>query len=234
MPVPMSMTDTPGARRRPVRVAGDAHDAGEGLDQRVVAGVAGQRPGLAEGADGAVHQARIGRLQVVVAEAARFQAAGPHRMHQHVDLVGQPAHHVDAPAGVAMSMPTLRLLRFTARKAVPMPWLAGDSHLRASSPPTGRSTLITSAPKSPSSWVQNGPAMFCVRSRTVMPLRMSVMCGMSLWAIVETRGVAVSKSIQAEPLPSNPVHARAGCSDASWGQNHHVPPRSTRNQAGGA
>src|SRR2546428_604128 len=45
----------------------------------------------------------------------------------------------------------------------------GGPHARASSPRPGRSTLTTSAPMSPSVWVQNGPATFWVRSTTTIP-----------------------------------------------------------------
>src|SRR3989441_9839136 len=45
----------------------------------------------------------------------------------------------------------------------------GGPHARASSPRPGRSTLTTSAPMSPSGWVQNGPATFWVRSTTTIP-----------------------------------------------------------------
>ncbi len=42
---------------------------------------------------------------------------------------------------------------------------------RVSSPPFGFSTLITSAPMSASSIVQNGPAIICVKSSTLTPSR---------------------------------------------------------------
>ena len=41
--------------------------------------------------------------------------------------------------------------------------------MRVSSPAPGRSILITSAPRSPSSWVQLGPARILVKSSTRMP-----------------------------------------------------------------
>ncbi len=43
-----------GALRRPVRLAGDVHEAGHALHQVVVAGALGVRPGLAEAGDRAI------------------------------------------------------------------------------------------------------------------------------------------------------------------------------------
>ena len=45
----------------------------------------------------------------------------------------------------------------------------GGPQVRVSSPAPGGSTLITSAPRSPSIWAHSGPASTRVRSRTRMP-----------------------------------------------------------------
>ena len=54
-------------------------------------------------------------------------------------------------SGSARSSTTERLLRFRLRKYVLSPSRHGGPQARVSSPPPGRSTLITSAPRSPSS-----------------------------------------------------------------------------------
>ncbi len=64
-----------------------------------------------------------------------------------------------------------RLLRLTAAKEAlirPVPRIA-----RRSSPRPGRSSLITSAPRSPSNAAQYGPAMTRDRSRTRIPFSMA-------------------------------------------------------------
>src|SRR5690349_11137230 len=62
----------------------------------------------------------------------------------------------------------LRLLRLTDMKYVDSP-PANGGQPRVSSPLPGSSTLITSAPMSPSSMAQYGPAKTRVRSSTRMP-----------------------------------------------------------------
>lgn len=59
------------------------------------------------------------------------------------------------------------MLRLTLRKYVLSPLTVTANFLESS--PSGGSTLITSAPRSPSSMVQNGPAMTLDRSRTLTP-----------------------------------------------------------------
>src|SRR5579872_2095899 len=78
-------------------------------------------------------------------------------------------------------MVTDRLFRFAARKYalsdVSLPCSSrkkGGANLRVSSPFPGRSTLITSAPRSPSIWVQKGPARTLVKSRTLTPCKAPV------------------------------------------------------------
>ena len=67
----------------------------------------------------------------------------------------------------------LRLFRLQARNVALCPFHSGGFQLRVSSPDPGDSTLITSAPKSPSSIVQYGPARFRDRSSTLVPRRVS-------------------------------------------------------------
>src|SRR2546425_2304162 len=73
-----------------------------------------------------------------------------------------------SPSGALRLSATLRLLRFTAMKYVASPPTNGGQR-RVSSPLPGSSTLMTSAPISPSIIVQKGPARTRVRSRTRAP-----------------------------------------------------------------
>src|SRR5258708_4640429 len=73
------------------------------------------------------------------------------------------------PAGTARFSVIERLLRLAARKYADSPPANGGPQLRVSSPPEGGSTLMTSAPMSPSIMAQVGPASTRVRSSTRMP-----------------------------------------------------------------
>src|SRR4029450_10057450 len=61
-----------------------------------------------------------------------------------------------------------RLLRFTARKKAPMSGLRLGPGCRGVSP-SGGSTLMTSAPRSPSCWAAHGPSTTVVQSMTRTP-----------------------------------------------------------------
>src|SRR5712692_2782879 len=74
------------------------------------------------------------------------------------------------PSGAFMLRVRLFLLRLTERKYVASPPAKGGQP-RVSSPLPGSSTLMTSAPMSPSDIEQNGPARTRVRSMTRMPAR---------------------------------------------------------------
>src|SRR4029453_2127705 len=73
-----------GADRRAARLAGDGHDAAEGLHQRLVAGAVLARAGASERRDRAVHQPRVDRRQLVVAQAEGLHRAGPEVLDQDV------------------------------------------------------------------------------------------------------------------------------------------------------
>ena len=81
-----------------------------------------------------------------------------------------------APSGSFRSIAIDRLLRFTWRKYADSSPANGGPHRRVPSP-SGRSTLTTSAPRSPSIMVQYGPARIWVRSSTRMPARGRSGCG---------------------------------------------------------
>ncbi|CPM74670.1 Uncharacterised protein [Bordetella pertussis] len=77
-------------RGRAVGLAVDAHQPAHGLGAGVVARQAAQRAVGAEAADAAMHQARKGLAQRVVAQPPLLQRAGLEILHQHVG-VGQQA-----------------------------------------------------------------------------------------------------------------------------------------------
>ena len=81
----------PHPRRRAVGVAGDAHDAGKCLDQRVIAWIPGQRAGFAESADGAIHQTGVAGFQVIVPQTPGFKAPRTGGMDQDIGLAGETA-----------------------------------------------------------------------------------------------------------------------------------------------
>jgi hypothetical protein len=83
MPVVRSRNDTP-ARTGGPPVAGDGHDAAEGLHERLVAGAVLARAGAAERRHRAVDQLRIDGRQRVVAQAERLHRAGAEVLDQDV------------------------------------------------------------------------------------------------------------------------------------------------------
>src|SRR6185369_6205372 len=105
----------------------------------------------------------------------------------------------------------LRLLRFTDMKYVASPPTKGGQ-LRVSSPFPGSSTLMISAPMSPSIMVQKGPARTRVRSRTRTPLSGPLAVGMLLSfpdALGETAGDgvhALAGVARATPEDARAVH----------------------------
>src|SRR5688572_23319383 len=74
-----------------------------------------------------------------------------------------------SPPSRFRSSDRLFLLRLKAMKVALSRPQNGGAHARASSPRPGRSTFTTSAPMSPRTCVQNGPATFWVRSTTTRP-----------------------------------------------------------------
>jgi hypothetical protein len=74
--------DDAGGRRPGMTV--DADDAGIGLTQRIVAGKRAHRTNFAEAADRAVDQPRIFLRHIIVAQAARLDTAGLHRMDENI------------------------------------------------------------------------------------------------------------------------------------------------------
>ena len=79
-----------------IRLAGDRHQAGRGLDDEVVAGSVGEWAIGAVAADGQVDQARIEAVQLVVGEAKPRQAADAEVLDQDVAPREQPRQHLAA------------------------------------------------------------------------------------------------------------------------------------------
>src|SRR5688572_9114992 len=97
------------------------------------------------------------------------------------------------PSGLARSTVTDFLPRLAQAKYADSPvslpaasFSHGGPKARESSPFPGRSTLITSAPRSARFWVAQGPASTRVRSRTRTPSRMRRFGGTGFNAIVGT------------------------------------------------
>ena len=90
-----------GARRhrRHVAAAGVGDKPGEALDQHVLAGAIDIRPLLAVARAGAVDDARVDRLEVLVAVAEARKHAGAKILHHHVGLFGHVHEDRRAPFG---------------------------------------------------------------------------------------------------------------------------------------
>ena len=148
-------------------LAGDAHQTAERLHQQVVAGQLRAAGGsAAEAGDRAVDQRWVLDPQRARSRG-RARRAAPGGSSRPARPRSAPAR---APApdrrGRARSSTTLRLLRLTASKYVAWPWSSyGGPHVRVSSPIPGRSILVTSAPRSASIIVANGPARTREKSR---------------------------------------------------------------------
>ncbi|GJE59985.1 hypothetical protein MPOCJGCO_2094 [Methylobacterium trifolii] len=95
-------------RRRPVRVAGDVHDAGFALEDQVVARPVRVRSGQAEARDAAIDQAGIVLPQPLEAEAEPVHRPGPEVLDHHVGGGGQPQDQV--PAGRRLEVDGAALL----------------------------------------------------------------------------------------------------------------------------
>ena len=74
------------------------------------------------------------------------------------------------PRGSRSESASERLPAFAERNIVPSPFQNGGPQARPSSPVSGRSTLITSAPSAARIWAQYGPAIDVVTSSTRMPV----------------------------------------------------------------
>ena len=76
-------------QRRPVGLAGDAHEPAHRLQQQVVAGQARGALGGAERGDRARHKARVALAQRVAAEPPRGHQAGAEGLDQHVGALAE-------------------------------------------------------------------------------------------------------------------------------------------------
>ena len=85
--------DVEGNRRRAFGRADQVQHAAQRQIVEVVGRVVTVRPVLAEPAQGAVHEARIERLQRVVVAAQPLHHAGPKALDQHVVFFGQSVQH---------------------------------------------------------------------------------------------------------------------------------------------
>ena len=161
----------PGLRRRTAGVAGDAHHAAHRLRDQVEAGPLRPGTGLAEAGDAGIDEARVVGAERRVVDAEARRDARPVVLDDDVGAGSELAEELDDRRGSSGSARPTRLLRFMLMKPrLSSPFSLKPIALRDWSPPSGGSTLITSAPMSPSSMQQKGPAMTWLRSRTRRPL----------------------------------------------------------------
>ena len=162
--------DRRGARRhrRPVGVAGQvgeaAHRRRDAAEPRPLA----VRARLAEGRDAHHHQPRVHRAQLVPAEPPPFHRARAEVLGQHVRAAGQPLDERLAIRLAQVAGDRLLVARLD-EPPVREPLAGGGPRRRRSSPRPGCSTLITSAPNSPSRVQQKGAATKVARSSTERP-----------------------------------------------------------------
>ena len=160
-----------GLQRPPVRLAGDRHQPAHGLQQEVVARQRGRRlrrrPERGHRAGDEARVARRAQRVAVEAPARRSAPAGRTRSAR------RPARPAPARArdrlverGPARSSACCGSGRGSRSLS---PSCQGGPQARVSSPPSGRSTLITSAPRSPSSIAASGPASTREKSATRIP-----------------------------------------------------------------
>ena len=133
-------------------------------------------PGLAEAGDRAGDQARVDRGAGWRGRGRIWRARRPcssRSRHRRRRPARGPAAW---PSGVAMSIATARSCRGWSsgnrRRRGSLPSAScrnGGPQWRVSSPAPGRSTLITSAPRSASSCPHHGPARIRASSTTLMP-----------------------------------------------------------------
>ena len=114
--------------------------------------------------------------------------AGPEVLEHHVRAGEELPEHGLAGLGAFRFSVMLFLLRFTDMKYVASPPTKGGQ-ARVSSPLPGSSTLMTSAPMSPSDIGQNGPASTRVRSMHAHPA-----CAAGLTGVRSSRGDAACAS----------------------------------------
>ena len=142
------------ARRRPVRLADDGAPAAHGLADAAEAGALGVGPVLAEAGHAHHDQAGVSRR--------RSRAPGPSlpACPGGSSRSGcRPWRSAAAPAPGPRPAQVERHRLLVARDHLPPDRRAAGPRPRMGSPAPGGSILITSAPMSPSSWPQNGPAI---------------------------------------------------------------------------
>ena len=146
------------ARRRRDRVADDVAQAAHRLADRAEAGAARVGPGLPVAGDADHDEARVGGGELLPAEVPFLERARAEILDQEVGLRGE-LEQEPLPLGLAQVERDRFLVarddRPPERRARPA-FCRPQS--RIGSPCPGGSILMTSAPMSPSSWPQNGPA----------------------------------------------------------------------------
>ena len=137
------------------------------LDHRIVNALVRIRSGLAEAADRHVDDVVAQSPNDAFAETHPFDRAGTEVLHEHVGARNQALQrrHARRALQVEHERAFAAIGRNETRRQAGRD---SDPRLRTRSPPGG-STLMTSAPWSPSIIVATGPEIMLVRSRTRTP-----------------------------------------------------------------
>ena len=149
---------------RPLRRAACAHQSGHALRDEIEATPVAIGTGLPETRNRRIDQAGVARRQGSPREPQPFERAWTKVLDEDIGCVDEAEERC---------LPVLTLQVERDRSLVPIPdqercaFVADKRGIeRASSPPSGRSTLMTSAPWSPSSIAQYGPDKWLERSMT--------------------------------------------------------------------
>ena len=169
MPVSESPMRDADPDRRQVGVAGERPQAAHRLADRGVARPAGVRPGLAEAADPHHDQLGPDGREVVPAQPPALEGARAGSSRRGCRRARRGRGRAAGPPVVRRSTVMLRLLRPATLHHSESPVTSAWPHWRSTSPLPGGSTLMTSAPRSPSICAQKGPAITCPSSMTLMP-----------------------------------------------------------------
>ena len=160
-----------GLQRPPVRLAGDRHQPAHRLQQEVVAGQPGGRLASCRTRSPSRRRAPGSRARSVVRREPEARRSAPAGRTRSSRRRARPASRASAQVvrrrgGPARSSACCGSGRGSRCDT---PSRHGGPQARVSSPPSGRSTLITSAPRSPSSIAASGPASTREKSATRIP-----------------------------------------------------------------
>ena len=218
-----------GLQRPPVRLAGDGHQPAHRLQQEVVAGQPRPpRPRSAERGHRAGDEARVAARAACRRRGPRRRSARAGRTRSSRRRAAAerraPARGRPGPRGRARSSACCGSGRGSRCSS---PSCHGGPQARVSSPPSGRSTLITSAPRSPSSIAASGPASTREKSATRIPSS----GGMAGTLVRAMRTLVVSDLHLGQTERRRPAAPRRSARAAAGGAGRRRPARDPRRRA---